>query len=48
MEIGNTLGIVGLAVGFAGTVISNIAEKKDIEDLVRKEVAKQKEEEKKA
>lgn len=47
MEIGNTLGIIGLAVGFAGTAISNIAEKKDIEDLVRKEVAKQKEEEEK-
>ena len=48
MEIGTTLGVIGMAVGFAGTVISNIAEKKDIEDLVRKEVAKQKEEEKEA
>ena len=48
MEIGTTLGVIGMAVGFAGTVISNIAEKKELEDQVRKEVAKQKEEEKKA
>ena len=48
MEIGTTLGVIGMAVGFAGTVISNIAEKKELEDLVRKEVAKQKEEEKEA
>ena len=48
MELGSTLGVIGMAVGFAGTVISNLAEKKELEDLVRKEVAKQKEEEKKA
>ena len=48
MEIGSMLGVVGMAVGFAGTIISNLAEKQELEEQVRKEVARQKEEEKKA
>lgn len=48
MELGSMLGVVGMAVGFAGTIISNLAEKQELEEQVRKEVAKQKEEEKKA
>ena len=48
MELGSMLGVVGMAVGFAGTIISNIAENQELEEKVRKEVARQKEEEKKA
>ena len=48
MELGSMLGVVGMAVGFAGTIISNLAEKQELEEQVRKEVARQKEEEKEA